>query len=561
MSTISNKRPLDETQNFSPPQKKYKEDPNSLPTEAYHKLYGNNSTVELTRTNHGHLKGRETKLKIHDLHHLILYLLQDEVPTPTWIEIKHKHAVKKIVMIQVDGLTEELAISLPIFKHIFNPQTRYPLKLDTSLYSDSGVMEKFLKVDVSKLDLKRSRKINNSTSDGGKSYWAPENFVLSKAELRGNDYPVEGQEQYKDYVSTKDWSEATDPRDVLAIDCEMVETSVGQALCQCSVVDWSGKTLMDHLVLPRRHIICYNTQWSGVSASTLEGVTRRLEDVQRELMSKWVTSKTILVGHSLENDLKAMRLIHTRVIDTSVLFPHYQGNYRKNSLKWLTNRYLQRNIQQGDGSTGHNPVEDALAALELVKLKLKHGPSFGVNVSEKRSLAKLLRRSNMNMHIFGSVSVTNRLRSDPVNITCLVSIDPNRTILAKVPKTFSNPEMHLVWVQLIKGFMDPLDNENEERVNKTLSSLWQAAPAKTVIIIHTGRRSKKRLKALQQKKIMARIRKGPPMKEVETLELARLKRAMTSHHFWVAVKNEKEEVSLDSSPDLESKQSVHESSA
>jgi len=555
MSTISNKRPLDEKQNFSPPQKKYKEDPNNLPKQAYHTLYGDNSTVELTRTIHRHLKGRETKLKIHDLHHLILYLLQDKVPSPKWIEVKHKHAVKKIVMIQVDGLTEEIATTLPIFEHNFSPQTRYPLKLDTSLYSDSGVMEKFLKVDVSKLDFKRPRKNNN----GGKSYWAPEHFILSKSELRGNDYPIWGQEQYKDFLSTKDWSEATDPQDILAIDCEMVETSVGQELCQCSVVDWNGKTLMDHLVLPRRHIICYNTQWSGVSASTLEGVTRRLEDVQRELVSKWVTNKTIILGHSLENDLKALRLVHTRVIDTSVLFPHYQGSYRKNSLKWLTNQYLQRKIQQGDGSTGHNPVEDALAALELVKLKLKHGPSFGVNVSEKRSLAKLLRRSNMNMHIFGSLNVTNRIRSDPVNITSLVSIDPNRTILAKVPKAFSNPEMHLVWVQLIKGFMDPLDNKNEERVNETLSSLWEAAPAKTVIIIHTGRRSRKRLKALQQKKIMARIRKGPPMKEAETLELARLKRAMTSHHFWVAVKNENEEVSSDSSSESEPKKPVPES--
>ena len=35
-----------------------------------------------------------------------------------------------------------------------------------------------------------------------------------------------------------------------------------------------------------------------------------------------VCSRTLLVGHSLENDLKALRVVHARVLDTAVLFPH-----------------------------------------------------------------------------------------------------------------------------------------------------------------------------------------------------------------------------------------------
>lgn len=35
-----------------------------------------------------------------------------------------------------------------------------------------------------------------------------------------------------------------------------------------------------------------------------------------------LTCKYVQVGHALENDLAALRLVHTRVIDTGHLFPH-----------------------------------------------------------------------------------------------------------------------------------------------------------------------------------------------------------------------------------------------
>lgn len=43
---------------------------------------------------------------------------------------------------------------------------------------------------------------------------------------------------------------------------------------------------MNHYVQPRGEIISYNTQWSGVSAETLVGVTRRLEHILDELMTR-----------------------------------------------------------------------------------------------------------------------------------------------------------------------------------------------------------------------------------------------------------------------------------
>ena len=45
-----------------------------------------------------------------------------------------------------------------------------------------------------------------------------------------------------------------------------------------------------------------------------------MEDVQRELL-ELVAAETILIGHSLENDLKRLRMIHASCVDTVALYP------------------------------------------------------------------------------------------------------------------------------------------------------------------------------------------------------------------------------------------------
>lgn len=54
------------------------------------------------------------------------------------------------------------------------------------------------------------------------------------------------------------------------------------------------------------------------------GVTRTLRDAQREILT-FVDAKTYLVGHSLDSDLRALRLVHRRLIDTSELYPSPRG--------------------------------------------------------------------------------------------------------------------------------------------------------------------------------------------------------------------------------------------
>lgn len=77
-------------------------------------------------------------------------------------------------------------------------------------------------------------------------------------------------------------------------------------------------------------------------------MSRTLRDVQAILLSMF-NAKTVLIGHSLESDLKALKLIHDFVVDTSVLFPHKMGPPKKRALKTLCIENLKRIIQE-DGS-------------------------------------------------------------------------------------------------------------------------------------------------------------------------------------------------------------------
>lgn len=106
----------------------------------------------------------------------------------------------------------------------------------------------------------------------------------------------------------------------------------------------------------------------------LEPVTKTLQDVQSEICA-FMDASTIIVGHGLENDLLAMEMIHFRCIDTALQYPNASSQH-KNKLKYLAQKFLDRPIQQSHD--GHNSHEDALAALDLVKLKLKNGPDFGM---------------------------------------------------------------------------------------------------------------------------------------------------------------------------------------
>ncbi|KAK6103169.1 Exonuclease family protein [Brugia pahangi] len=158
-------------------------------------------------------------------------------------------------------------------------------------------------------------------------------------------------------------------RKVYAFDCEMVYTAWGTNLARISVVDVNDKLVMDVIVRPQYEVRDCNTRFSGLTIDQIEGAEFDLEQTQKRFF-ELVNSETILIGHSLESDLKAMRLVHHRVVDTSIVFPHRLGLPYKRALKTIASEILQLIIQED--IDGHDSKEDASTCMRLMLHKVMH---------------------------------------------------------------------------------------------------------------------------------------------------------------------------------------------
>lgn len=161
-------------------------------------------------------------------------------------------------------------------------------------------------------------------------------------------------------------------RKVWGLDCEMVQTARGAELARCTVVDAAGHTALDVYCRPDSPVVDYCTQYSGVDESVLQAIDTTLAQVQATFLSL-VGAEDILVGHSLDNDLRVLKIAHTKCADTALLYPHPKGPGYKRSLRHLARDFLKRTIQVG----AHDSVVDARTALDLLKLKVQRGTHFG----------------------------------------------------------------------------------------------------------------------------------------------------------------------------------------
>jgi len=157
---------------------------------------------------------------------------------------------------------------------------------------------------------------------------------------------------------------------VYGIDGEMLFTTNGLQLCKVTVVGIDGRLVYETIIRPDDTIVDYNTRFSGVTARDLKrGSVKSLKDVQNDLLG-FINANTILIGHGLENDLRALKLVHMTVIDTSLVFPHYYGIPFRRSLKSIVQSYLKHEIQ-AEKACGHDSYEDARSGVELMLWKVQ----------------------------------------------------------------------------------------------------------------------------------------------------------------------------------------------
>ncbi|CAK7239794.1 MAG: RNA exonuclease 3 [Sporothrix thermara] len=181
----------------------------------------------------------------------------------------------------------------------------------------------------------------------------------------------------------------------VCFDCEMAYTVYGLEVVRVTATSWpKGHVILDVLVRPLGTIIDFNSKFSGVFASDFAAATpyppppgsqtapqapsdrpvlplvASPQDA-RALLHQLISPETILIGHALENDLRALRMVHNRVSDTALLFPHPKGLPIRYSLRVLAKEHMDRIVQAGGNTTGHDSAEDARVAGELVLTKIK----------------------------------------------------------------------------------------------------------------------------------------------------------------------------------------------
>ena len=154
----------------------------------------------------------------------------------------------------------------------------------------------------------------------------------------------------------------------------MAYTLNGMELVRLTVLDASNRLLLDYLVRPETEITDYNTRFSGITKEMFESASTVSFDEALELLKLFVSRTTVIIGHGLENDLVALRLIHHRCIDTALLYPHPRGRPYRLGLKDLMRRETGMDIQTA-GEKGHSSHEDAAAASILVRKRVR-GDAF-----------------------------------------------------------------------------------------------------------------------------------------------------------------------------------------
>ena len=177
-------------------------------------------------------------------------------------------------------------------------------------------------------------------------------------------------------------------KDAVCLDCEMGYTTQGLELIRLTATSWpSGRELVDLLVRPVGEVLDLNTRFSGVTAADMAnaspydaatdaaaGSAGPLPIVgspaeARAILLEHLTPQTPLIGHALENDLNATRLVHPQIVDSCLLFPHPKGLPIRYGLRVLLEKHLHIQIQTA-GEKGHDSKEDARAAGDLVRYKV-----------------------------------------------------------------------------------------------------------------------------------------------------------------------------------------------
>ena len=287
---------------------------------------------------------------------------------------------------------------------------------------------------------------------------------------------------------------------IFSIDCEMVETSKGSELARISIVNESLDCIYDTYVKPAAPVTDYRTKFSGISEDILTGVATTLEDVHEKLKSL-LPPRCIIAGHSLENDFRAMKLIHPYVIDTSCIFTPYASPLFKPKLKKLAMELLSNEIQGSED--GHDSIEDATACMKLVQKKLAEGHALKFCFNQPTE--SLLSQLELLRHNTGIVDKVGVVRLFGRHCTRNCESDSDADTVEQALKIIPSCELTFLQLHDMERFVKSTDRNDStkqlkvaDEIDSNVQMLIEGCPGDTLVFVVCGSSDISKVKYYQQ---------------------------------------------------------------
>ena len=275
-------------------------------------------------------------------------------------------------------------------------------------------------------------------------------------------------------------------------------------------VDFLGKTVIDEYFTPIGIILDYHTQFSGITQEILDSKALKGDNVigAVELLSKIADSRTIIVGHSLENDLRAMKLIHERVIDTSLVYSADSKFPHKSSLARLYSKYIKKPFRVGNSA--HDSIEDARAALELAQYALSSSVESESDTKKTPQLFEDILESVSKINVFATESECPYTGTNEK--VCCITGDSDTDIANNLIKSLKEDPPRLTCA-IFNGLCRCTPKSDEEKnalteYDKILSNFLTDVPINSAVIIYTGNGNTQRLKCGDRNAEFSMCRQG-----------------------------------------------------
>ncbi|GJN13613.1 hypothetical protein PR202_gb00335 [Eleusine coracana subsp. coracana] len=236
---------------------------------SYYDVYGNDAKPEVVYKE----APLNSTLNLQNVQELVTWVIGDGI-LPSWVFVKNKPLIPKVVLLYVPGLDAALYMSQ---SHLLSSLKEFcgnpkPVLASSCIPDERHTIDALLTCRVKR---KRDVKPSNQSSEADGSVNGLALIVSFNCYYFLNIFLL------PDFVPTVSAPSGSSPHKILALDCEMVM--------------W----VLDKLVKPTNPIIDYNTRFSGITAEMLNDVTTTLKEIQEEFV-ELVHKETFLVGHSLE---------------------------------------------------------------------------------------------------------------------------------------------------------------------------------------------------------------------------------------------------------------------